>query len=153
MRKNFKKQVVAVAMATTMAFSMVPMNTWQYRSLAAAQAQAEDSLYSSDKTLSKEFDFTGYTDDNCWDEGKKLMETYATDIADVSLPENVIASGKVTIDKTAYDSLDKEGSYIKLQSVVKIGDGCIIGAASVVTKDIPDYSVAVGNPARVIREL
>ena len=34
---------------------------------------------------------------------------------------------------------------------VKIGDEVIIGAASVVTKDIPSYSVAVGNPARVIR--
>ncbi len=36
---------------------------------------------------------------------------------------------------------------------VKIGNGCTIGAGSVVTKDIPDHSLAVGNPARVIREL
>jgi maltose O-acetyltransferase len=36
---------------------------------------------------------------------------------------------------------------------VKIGNGCTIGAGSVVTKDIPDNSLAVGNPARVIREL
>ena len=34
---------------------------------------------------------------------------------------------------------------------VKIGDNCIIGASSVVTKDIPSGSIAVGNPARVIR--
>lgn len=34
---------------------------------------------------------------------------------------------------------------------VKIGDEVIIGAAAVVTKDIPSNSVAVGNPARVIR--
>lgn len=33
---------------------------------------------------------------------------------------------------------------------VTIGKGCIIGAGSVVSKDIPDYSVAVGNPAKVI---
>lgn len=32
---------------------------------------------------------------------------------------------------------------------VKIGKGCVIGAGSVVTKDIPDYSIAYGNPARV----
>ncbi|MBI1903232.1 MAG: acyltransferase [Planctomycetes bacterium] len=32
-----------------------------------------------------------------------------------------------------------------------IGDHCVIGAGSVVTKRIPDYAIAVGNPARVIR--
>ncbi len=36
---------------------------------------------------------------------------------------------------------------------VKIGHRCIIGAGSVVTKDIPDNSVAVGNPAKVIRKV
>lgn len=34
---------------------------------------------------------------------------------------------------------------------VTIGDQVIIGAGSVVTKNIPSYSIAVGNPARVIR--
>jgi len=34
---------------------------------------------------------------------------------------------------------------------VTIGDGCIIGANSVVNKSLPPYSVAVGVPARVIR--
>lgn len=33
---------------------------------------------------------------------------------------------------------------------VNIGEGAVIGAGSVVTKDIPSYSVAVGNPAKVI---
>lgn len=32
-----------------------------------------------------------------------------------------------------------------------IGDEVVIGAGSVVTKDIPSNSVAVGNPARVIK--
>jgi maltose O-acetyltransferase len=36
---------------------------------------------------------------------------------------------------------------------VTIGNGCVIGAGSVVTKNIPDNSLAVGNPAKVIREL
>ena len=35
---------------------------------------------------------------------------------------------------------------------VHIGDGCIIGANSVVGSDVPLYSVAVGNPAKVIRK-
>ena len=36
---------------------------------------------------------------------------------------------------------------------VTIGNGCVIGAGAVVTKDIPDYSMAVGNPAKVIKKL
>ena len=35
---------------------------------------------------------------------------------------------------------------------VTIGEGCIVGAGSVVAGDLPDYTVAVGNPAKVIRE-
>ena len=33
-----------------------------------------------------------------------------------------------------------------------IGDGAIIGAGAVITKDVPDYCVAAGNPAKVIRQ-
>lgn len=36
---------------------------------------------------------------------------------------------------------------------VHIGDNVVIGAGSVVTKDIPSWSVAVGNPCRVIRKI
>ena len=36
---------------------------------------------------------------------------------------------------------------------ISIGKHAIVGAASVVTHDVPDYSVAVGNPARVIKTL
>lgn len=36
---------------------------------------------------------------------------------------------------------------------VTVGKWAIVGAASVVTKDVPDYAVAAGNPARVIRML
>jgi len=35
---------------------------------------------------------------------------------------------------------------------VSIGKNCVIGANSVVTKEIPDYSVAVGVPARIIKK-
>lgn len=36
---------------------------------------------------------------------------------------------------------------------VTIGSGCTIGAGAVVTKDIPEHSLAVGNPAKVIRKI
>lgn len=53
--------------------------------------------------------------------------------------------------------LIKEGAWIGAHAIVLpgvcIGRYAIVGAGSVVTKDIPDYGVAVGNPARVIRTL
>ncbi len=36
---------------------------------------------------------------------------------------------------------------------ITIGNNCVIGAGSVVTKDIPDDSMAAGNPAKVIRKI
>lgn len=46
------------------------------------------------------------------------------------------------------------GTWIGERSVVMadVGRHCVIGAGSVVTRPIPDYSVAVGVPARVIRD-
>lgn len=45
------------------------------------------------------------------------------------------------------------GGNVTVLGGVTIGEGCVIGAGAVVTKDIPPHSVAVGNPARVIRTI
>jgi acetyltransferase-like isoleucine patch superfamily enzyme len=44
-------------------------------------------------------------------------------------------------------------SWIGDRSIVlaDVGRHCVIGAGSVVTKPIPDYAIAVGNPARILR--
>ena len=51
--------------------------------------------------------------------------------------------------------LIKEDSYVGVGAIILpgviIGKGAIIGAGAVVTKDIPDYSIAVGAPAKVIK--
>ena len=44
------------------------------------------------------------------------------------------------------------GDNVIILSSVSIGDGAVIGAGSVVTKDIQPYSIAVGNPAKVIKK-
>jgi acetyltransferase-like isoleucine patch superfamily enzyme len=43
------------------------------------------------------------------------------------------------------------GSGVMILKGVNIGPGAIIGARSVVTKDIPAFTIAVGNPARIIK--
>lgn len=43
------------------------------------------------------------------------------------------------------------GRRVIIMPGVTIGDGCVIGAGAVVTKDIPPYSVAVGVPAKVVK--
>ena len=44
------------------------------------------------------------------------------------------------------------GQNVTVMPGVHIGDGAIIGAHSVVARDIPPYCIAVGNPCRVIRK-
>ncbi|CAD6444924.1 67d3a5d1-d3d3-43c1-b199-0f4fdc236528 [Sclerotinia trifoliorum] len=45
------------------------------------------------------------------------------------------------------------GGSVTVCPGVTIGRGCTIGAGSVVTKDVPDFHVAAGNPARLIRKI
>ncbi len=43
------------------------------------------------------------------------------------------------------------GDEATILSGVRIGNGAVIGARSVVTKDVPAYAIAAGNPARIVR--
>ncbi len=45
------------------------------------------------------------------------------------------------------------GANITILPGITIGENAIVGACSVVTKDVPDNAVAVGNPAKVIKYL
>lgn len=45
------------------------------------------------------------------------------------------------------------GGSVTILPGISIGEGCTIGAGSVVVKDIPAHCIAAGNPARIIRKL
>lgn len=45
------------------------------------------------------------------------------------------------------------GGSVTILPGVTIGEGCVIGAGAVVTKDVPAYSLAFGNPCRVVRAI
>jgi acetyltransferase-like isoleucine patch superfamily enzyme len=69
-------------------------------------------------------------------------ENVALPISQQSQPERAVVIGDETW--LGYGSVVLPG--------VTIGKHVVIGANSVVTRDIPDYSVAVGSPARVVRK-
>jgi acetyltransferase-like isoleucine patch superfamily enzyme len=42
------------------------------------------------------------------------------------------------------------GAGVKIVAGVHVGRGAVVGAGAVVTKDVPDYAIAAGVPARVV---
>jgi acetyltransferase-like isoleucine patch superfamily enzyme len=57
--------------------------------------------------------------------------------------------GSVPKTEIGHDVWIGRGAFIR--SGVRIGDGAVIGAYSVVVHDVPDFTVVAGNPARIIR--
>lgn len=45
------------------------------------------------------------------------------------------------------------GEYAAILKGVTVGKGSIVASHSVVTKDVPEYSIVAGNPARVVKKL
>ena len=86
---------------------------------------------------------------------------------DIRLAQNVVLSG-LNHNYTAIDQpihaqgvsttpivIEDEtwiGANVVIVAGVTIGKHCIVAAGSVVTKDVPSYSVVVGNPARVLKK-
>lgn len=64
------------------------------------------------------------------------------------LSREVISKGPIIIGNNVW-----LGDKVTILPNVKIGDGVIIAANSVITHDIPDYCVAAGNPAKIIKQL
>jgi acetyltransferase-like isoleucine patch superfamily enzyme len=61
---------------------------------------------------------------------------------------NVVNSKPIKICSNAWI-----GMHCIILKGVTIGEGAIIGAGSVVTKDVPAWSIAGGNPARIVKEI
>lgn len=98
---------------------------------------------------------------------------HITAVSDVQIGDHVLTANNVYISDNlhAYEDVERPVMHqpVRLKQAVSIGDGswigenaciigarigrnCVIGANAVVTRDIPDYSVAVGAPAVVIKQ-
>lgn len=62
------------------------------------------------------------------------------------IEEDICTKGEIVIEEDVWI-----GSNSVILSGVKIGRGSVIGAGSIVTKDIPRYSVVAGNPAKIVK--
>ncbi|MCE5177950.1 MAG: acyltransferase [Porphyromonadaceae bacterium] len=67
--------------------------------------------------------------------------------AEVAIADQGVHTAPVTIE----DDVWIGGNSVILPGT-RIGEHVVIGAGSVVTKDVPAYSIAVGNPARVVKQ-
>ncbi len=59
--------------------------------------------------------------------------------------QGIYSRGSITIGKNSWI-----GASATIIDGVTLGQGCVVGAASIVTKDVPDYAIVAGNPAKII---
>ena len=86
----------------------------------------------------------------------------------ITIEDNVMIAANVQLISNNHDPYDlwtlpckpvliRESAWIGAGATILpgvcVGRHAIVGAGSVVTKDVPDYCVAVGNPARVVKQL
>lgn len=75
-----------------------------------------------------------------------LAATHETEVQ--SRRDNIEYAKPITIGDDCWI-----GGHVVILPGVTIGQGCTIGASSVVTRDIPAWSVAMGSPARVVKKV
>ncbi|RZS39027.1 acetyltransferase-like isoleucine patch superfamily enzyme [Herbihabitans rhizosphaerae] len=72
---------------------------------------------------------------------------HVTDDITVPIKDQGIAKAPVRIGPDTW-----VGTKVSVLKGTRVGRGCVLGAHAVVRGDIPDYAIAVGTPARVVRD-
>ena len=130
----------------------------------ASQADLADKEVTFTKLSANAYAYTAEGDPNTGvvvgDDAVMVIDTQATPV----MAEDVIRHIRTVTDKPVKYVLDTHhhgdhayGNAVwaragaKILGAVNIGDGAQIGANAVVLEDVPDHSVAVGVPARIVR--
>ena len=130
------------------------LGRWVHFGVDCALRCHEGTLTLGDKSvLARDISINCYLDVEIGDSALIADSVYISDFdhkfGDLVTPikDQGIAKSRVRIERDVWI-----GTKVTVSRGVTIGEGAVIGANAVVTRDIPPYSVAVGVPARVVKD-
>jgi acetyltransferase-like isoleucine patch superfamily enzyme len=130
------------------------LGRWIHFGVDTALRCHEGTLSLGDKSvLARDISINCYLDVEIGDCALIADNVYISDFdhkfTDLTTPikDQGIAKSRVRIGRDVW-----LGTKVTVASGVEIGEGAVVGANAVVTRDLPSYCVAVGVPARVIRD-
>jgi acetyltransferase-like isoleucine patch superfamily enzyme len=130
------------------------LGRWIHLGVRTALRCHEGTLSVGDKgVLARDVSINCYLDVEIGDSALIADSVYISDFdhkfvdLDMPIKDQGIAKSRVRIERNVW-----LGTKVTVCRGVAIGEGAVVGANAVVTRDLPAYSVSVGVPARVIRD-
>lgn len=135
-------------------YGRLVLGRWVHLGVDCALRCHEGTLTIGDKSvLARDISINCYLDVEIGDSVLIADSVYVSDFdhkfndLDLPIKDQGIAKARVRIGRDVW-----VGTKVTVSSGVTIGEGAVVGANAVVTRDIPAYSVAVGVPARVVKD-
>lgn len=119
--RRLGKRIVAITLAATMMGSLTPQAMTFLQNEVVYAAEASGALFESNSEVKKSVDFSKNVKED-WDNKEEVVYAYTND-TERKTTTNFNVNTKVRISKEGYETLEKEGNYIKLQGIVKLTDG------------------------------
>jgi acetyltransferase-like isoleucine patch superfamily enzyme len=135
-------------------YARLILGRWVHLGVNTALRCHEGTMSLGDKSvLARDISINCYLDVEIGDSALFADNVYISDFdhkfADLTMPikDQGIAKSRVRIERNVW-----LGTKVTVCRGVVIGEGSVVGANAVVTRDLPPYSVAVGAPARVVKD-
>ena len=120
-KSNLKRRIIKL-FSLILIFQLLLLNLFSGSSFMQVKA-SEGSLLYENKDIVKveDVDFSNNQEED-WGAKKEVTYAYTNDV-EINVAKNYTVDATINIDEEALTSLEVEGSYIKFQGVVKLGDG------------------------------